>query len=134
MLQYAVAYVATAIVFLAIDYVWLSRVARDFYFTRLGNQLLAQPRLGVAAGFYLVYVIGIVVFAVMPALKADSARLAVVMGGLFGLIAYATYDMTNYATLKNWPFTVVVVDMAWGAFLTGVSAFAGYQITRLVMP
>lgn len=132
MIQYAIAYVASAVVFLALDFVWLSRVARDFYFSRLGEQLLAQPRLGVAAAFYLVYVIGVVVFAVSPALKADSARLAIGLGALFGFIAYATYDITNYATLKNWPLAVVVVDMAWGAVLTAVSAFAGYYAVRVV--
>ncbi|MEC9344312.1 MAG: DUF2177 family protein [Pseudomonadota bacterium] len=133
-LTHVVAYVATAIVFLAVDFVWLTRIARDFYFARLGEMLLTQPRLGVAAAFYLVYVVGIVVFAVMPALRADSARPAIVLGALFGCIAYATYDITNYATLKNWPFAVVVVDIAWGAFLTGLAAFAGYQVTRLLAP
>jgi len=76
-------------------------------------------------------VIGIVVFAVSPALKSESARLAIVFGALFGLVAYATYDITNYATLKNWPFAVTALDMAWGTFLTAVTALAGYYAVRL---
>ena len=132
MLNYAMVYCVTAVVFLGIDFVWLSRIARDFYFSRLGDQLLAQPRLGAAAAFYLVYVAGIVIFAIAPALKADSARLVIFLGAFFGLVAYATYDMTNYSTLRNWPLSVVVVDTAWGTFLTALSAFAGFHAGRLI--
>jgi uncharacterized membrane protein len=133
MLNYAIAYCVTAVVFLGIDFVWLSRIARDFYSSRLGDQLLAQPRLGAAAAFYLVYVAGIVIFAIVPALKADSVRLVILLGAFFGLVAYATYDMTNYATLRNWPLVVVFVDIAWGTFLTALSAFAGFHAGRLIV-
>lgn len=132
MIKFAIAYVTTAIVFLAIDFVWLSRIARGFYYGRLGDQLLAQPRIGVAAAFYLAYAAGIVLFAVMPALKAESPRLALFLGAGLGLMAYGTYDLTNYATLRHWPLPVVVVDMSWGAFLTAVSAIAGYHVSRLL--
>lgn len=130
--HYVIAYSATLAAFLLIDFIWLSRVARGFYADQIGPLMLDQPRLGVAAAFYLLYVVGIVAFAVIPALRADSARLALMMGALFGLVAYATYDMTNYATLKNWPVTVVAVDIAWGTVLTAVSAFAGFHGTRLL--
>ncbi|MCB1464833.1 MAG: DUF2177 family protein [Nitratireductor sp.] len=133
MTQYAIAYIATAIVFLALDFVWLTRIARNFYFDRLGDLLLDQPRIGVAAAFYLVYVVGVVVFAVLPALKAESLAHAVLLGALFGLVAYATYDITNFATLKNWPFSVVALDVAWGSFLTAISACAGYAGVRMVV-
>ncbi|MFZ2102048.1 MAG: DUF2177 family protein [Oricola sp.] len=132
MLHYAIAYCVTLVAFLLVDFVWLSRVARDFYAGRIGSLMLDQPRLGVAAAFYLLYVVGIVAFAVIPALRADSARMALLLGALFGLVAYATYDMTNYATLKNWPFAVVAVDMAWGTFLTAASALAGFHGARLL--
>lgn len=134
MISHAIAYCATAIVFLAIDYVWLSRIARGFYSSQLGDQLLSQPRLGVAAAFYLVYVVGIVVFAVAPALKAESARTAILLGALLGFVAYATYDMTNYATLRNWPLAVTVLDIAWGTVLTATSAFVGYHAVRFLLP
>ena len=129
------AYVVTAIVFLGIDYLWLSRVAKSFYFDRLGDMVLDKPKMGAAALFYAVYVIGIVIFAVAPALKGPGgATTAALYGALFGFFAYATYDMTNYATLKNWPVAITVVDIAWGTVLTGVSALAGYLITRAIFP
>ncbi|PTW54328.1 putative membrane protein [Breoghania corrubedonensis] len=133
MLQYFTAYVLTAFVFLAIDFLWLTRVAKSFYFSRLGDMLLDTPRLGAAAAFYAVYVVGILIFAVVPALRSDSVGTALLYGSLFGLFTYATYDMTNYATLKGWPFSVVIVDVAWGACLTGVSAAIGCWATRAVL-
>lgn len=133
MLHYAIVYCVTLVAFLLLDFIWLARVARDFYAGQIGTLLLDQPRLGVAAGFYCLYVVGIVVFAVMPALKGNSPSTALLFGALFGLIAYATYDLTNYATLKEWPLLVVVVDIAWGAVLTAVSALAGFHGSRFLI-
>lgn len=125
MTKYLVAYVATAIVFFAIDFVWLSQVATKFYSERLGHLLMDKPNLGAAAAFYLIYIAGIVLFAVTPGLKSNSVLVAGAYGALFGFFAYATYDMTNFATLKNWPIEVVVVDIAWGMVLTGTAAALG---------
>lgn len=125
------AYLFTLVAFLGIDFVWLTRIARRFYAENLGEMLLDKPRLVAAAIFYALYVVGIVAFAVAPALRAGGLTTAMLYGGLFGFLAYATYDMTNYATLKNWPLVIVLVDMAWGAALTGVSAGIGYYFTRL---
>lgn len=130
MAQYLTAYVITACVFLTIDFVWLSKVAKSFYFGRLGGLLLEKPNMGAAAAFYAVYVVGIVIFAVAPALREGSAITALLYGALFGFFAYATYDMTNYATLKNWSLTVSLVDTVWGTCLTGVSALIGYLGTQ----
>jgi len=129
-MQYLAAYLATAAIFLLIDVLWLGYIAKDFYFSRLGELLLEKPNLSVAAVFYAVYVIGIVIFAVGPALKYGSWQTALVYGALFGFFCYATYDMTNLATLKGWPVTIVVVDIIWGTVLTGTSALLGYLITR----
>lgn len=130
MSQYFTSYIATLIVFLAIDYVWLSKIALNFYSQKLGSMLLDKPNLMAAVAFYAVYVLGIIIFAVTPALKAGSAQHALIYGALFGFFAYATYDMTNYATLKNWPLMLSLVDIVWGTILTGTSAFAGFLITR----
>lgn len=127
-MSYIVAYIATAVVFFAIDYVWLSRIAVDFYRSRMGDMLLAQPNLAAAGLFYLIYVAGIVYFAVAPALSSGTALSAFAAGAILGLIAYGTYDMTNLATLRNWSMAVTVVDIAWGAFLTGTAAAAGYMV------
>ncbi|MHA7776986.1 DUF2177 family protein [Roseibium sp. M-1] len=132
MLKFVTAYAATALVFLGLDYVWLSRVASGFYFDRLGHLLMEKPNLTAAGLFYAVFVVGIVFFAVSPALKAESLGAAILQGALFGFFTYATYDMTNYATLRDWPVLVVIVDVAWGTFLTGVSAAAGYVAARAV--
>ena len=132
MTRYALIYVFTLAVFLAIDYVWLTQAAKSFYFERLGPLLAENPKLGAAAVFYAIYVVGILYFAVMPGIQEGAARTALINGALFGFFAYATYDMTNYATLKVWPVSVVLVDVAWGTFLTSVSAFAGYWISRFV--
>ena len=130
MTKYLIAYGATMLVFFAIDFVWLGVVAKDFYRERLGALMLEQVNLPVAAVFYLIYIVGIVVFAISPALQGGSWKTALMLGGLFGFIAYGTYDVTNLATLRGWPVSVVIVDMAWGTVLTGVSAALGYAITR----
>ncbi|MEI2383555.1 DUF2177 family protein [Breoghania sp. JC706] len=132
MFQYVIAYIATAVVFLGVDFLWLSRIAKSFYYGRLGDILLETPRMGAAVAFYAAYVVGIVLFAIAPALRADSAGTAFLYGALFGLFAYGTYDMTNYATLRHWSLTVSLVDMAWGAFLTGLSALIGMWVARAV--
>ncbi len=132
-MDYLIAYIATAVVFFAIDFVWLAKVAKSFYWSRLGGLLRDKPNLAAASGFYAVYLIGIVIFAVVPALQAQSWTTALVYGALFGFFAYATYDMTNLATLKGWSVSVAVVDIAWGTALTGASATFGYLLTQLVL-
>ncbi len=129
-MTYVVAYLTTAIVFLAVDAVWLGVVARRFYADQLGALLKSSPDLRIAAGFYAVYVVGIVIFAVAPALEADAWRTALVKGALFGFFAYATYDLTNLATLEGWPVTVSVVDVVWGTGLTAGAALMGFVLTK----
>lgn len=132
MAKYLIAYGTTAFVFLVIDLIWLSKVAKQFYQNQLGDILLESPRVPAAIAFYVVYIAGIVFFAVAPALRSDSMVIAVLHGALFGFFAYATYDLTNYATLKNWPLLVSVADIAWGTFLTGICAAAGFWAARLL--
>ena len=132
MTQYSIAYIATAVVFLVVDLVWLTQIARQFYASMLGDLLLEQPNVGIAVGFYLVYVLGIIIFAVAPALKTGELQTALIYGCLFGFFAYATYDLTNLATLKGWPVMMAVVDIAWGTMVTGISAVSGFLITRTV--
>ena len=128
-MTYVIAYLATATLFLGVDTVWLGVVARTFYVRQIGHLMADTPRLWIAAAFYAVYVIGILVFAVLPALSEGSWQIALFYGALFGFFAYATYDLTNMATLRDWPIAMVVVDVAWGTALTGLSALGGYLIT-----
>ena len=123
---YAIAFVSTAVVFLALDFVWLGVIAKDFYRSQLGPLLLEKPLLGVAVAFYLLYAIGIVTFAVAPALTADSWLWAMTAGAFFGLVAYSTYDLTNLATLRGWSINLALVDIAWGACVTSVASMAGF--------
>jgi uncharacterized membrane protein len=127
---YGIAYVATGLVFLAIDAIWLTAAAQRLYRPLMGDMLVDGFRLAPAVLFYLVYIVGIVVFAILPALASDRWTTATSFGAFLGLFAYATYDLTNQATLKNWPVMVTVADLCWGTFLTAVAATAGFLITR----
>lgn len=130
LVKYLIAYGGTAGVFFVLDFLWLGLVAKSFYRDHIGHLMADNVNAAAAVGFYLLYVVGIVVFAVTPALQSDSWKTAVLLGGLLGLIAYGTYDMTNLATLRDWPVSVALADMAWGTALTGASALAGYFVSR----
>lgn len=130
MQKYAIAYAGSAAVFLVLDFVWLSLASRYFYRPQLGELLSDNPDLKIAAAFYLIYVIGVVVFAVMPAYAARSLALAIGLGSLLGLVAYGTYDITNLATIRGWPAIVSIVDLVWGVFVTATAAASGYAVLR----
>lgn len=122
-------YLATLVAFFLIDMVWLGVVARNFYRKYLGFLLSPSPNWAAAILFYLLFIGGILIFAVIPGLQAGSLGKALLLGALFGLLSYATYDLTNLATIKDWPLIVTVVDMIWGTVLaasvTWVSFLAG---------
>ncbi|OYR19392.1 DUF2177 family protein [Brucella thiophenivorans] len=133
MKSYIVAYVVTAIAFLAIDSVWLTNMANVFYRPVMGDMLAPSFRLAPAVVFYVIFVFGLVFFAVRPGLLAGSGAVTLLNGALLGFVAYATYDLTNQATLKNWSWTLTIADLIWGTVLSAVSAYIGYWVTsRLV--
>lgn len=125
-MRYAVAYLVTVVVFLGLDAIWLTQVALGMYRREIGALLLAQPNLLVAGLFYLLFVAGIVILAVAPALNGGSWVHALLMGAVLGLVAYGTYDITNLSTLKGWSLSVTLADLAWGTALSAISATAGY--------
>ncbi|MCU0894753.1 MAG: DUF2177 family protein [Rhodospirillales bacterium] len=129
-MRHLVAYVAAAVVFFGLDFVWLGLVAKSTYRSWIGHLMRDEIHAVAAILFYLVYVVGLVIFAVAPALKDSAWQTAALYGALFGFFAYGTYDLTNYATLKDWPFAMVVVDMAWGTALSAVAAIVGYAAAR----
>lgn len=108
---------------------WLGLIAKNFYQAQLGH-LLGPVNWPAAVIFYLIYIVGILFFAVVPALQDQSLAKAIVLGALFGFFTYATYDFTNLATLKDWPLTVVIVDVIWGAVLSGSVAAASYYLGK----
>lgn len=123
-------YIATAIVFFAIDLVWIGVVAQPFYQRQIGFLLAEEVRWGAAVLFYSIYIAGILVFAVLPALDVGSLGRALALGSFLGLFAYATFDLTSLALFESFPVRVVVVDMAWGSVLTGSVAAASFGIGR----
>ena len=124
-MAFAIAYLACLVVMGGLDYVWLSHTSEPLYHRDLGPLLAENPNMTVAVIFYLGYAAGIVFFAVRPALAAGDWRIGALHGALFGLFAYATYDLTNFATMKVWTLRVTALDIAWGMFLTGAAAAAG---------
>jgi uncharacterized membrane protein len=131
-MMYAVTYLAILLPFGMLDAVWLSLMGPRLYRPTLGDILLTNVNLPAAIAFYLIYPIGILVFATLPALKAGSVGPALMYGALFGLLAYATYDLTNQATLRNWTLQLTLADMAWGAVASGLAGAASFYITRAI--
>lgn len=125
-------YLLTAVVFFGIDMLWLGVIAKSTYNKYLGNFLSDQVNWPAAMVFYLLFIVGIFIFAILPAVDKDSLRTAILLGALFGFFTYATYDLTNFATLKNWPWQIVIIDIIWGAVLTGLVSTAGFYITKFI--
>ncbi len=115
-------YILTFLVFLGLDAVWLGTVAPGFYQDQIGFLMAKNPVWAAAGIFYLLFVVGIVVFVVTPAVQQSSIRSAAWKGGLFGLVTYATYDLTNLATVEGWPLLVTAVDLVWGTFVSTATA------------
>jgi uncharacterized membrane protein len=125
-------YLLTTVAFFAVDMTWLGLVAKDLYKKQLGGLLSDQINWGAAVIFYLLFIVGIFIFVIFPAIEKNSFLHAVLMGAFFGLITYATYDLTNYATMKDWPLTIVFIDLAWGSFLTSAVSVVGYYIVKMI--
>ena len=123
-------YGLTTLAFFAIDLVWVGVVAKGFYDKHLGSLLREDVVWTAAAGFYLLYIAGIVVFAILPALEAGSVGRAIGLGAFFGLVAYATFDLTSMALIRGFNWTVVGVDLVWGMVLTGSVATVGFYAGR----
>jgi len=131
-MQIAAGYMTALVVFVVVDAAWLSVMGNLLYRPTLGDILVPTLRVAPAIVFYAVFPVGILVFAVMPALKADTVSTAVLYGLRFGALAYATYDLTNYATLRNWNLLITMLDLAYGAVATAAAAAAATVIARMV--
>ena len=129
MISLLIAYIAALAVMAGLDFCWLSLTAGPVYHRALDAVMAENPNMTAAVVFYLLYGVGVVLFAVRPGLSAADWRIALLWGALFGFFAYATYDLTNLATLKVWSLKVSLLDMAWGAVLTGTSAAASAWVT-----
>ena len=131
--QLLIIYLSSAAVFLIVDAVWIKTVMTRLFKQELGSWLRSDMKMGIAAVFYLIYTVGIIVFAVLPGLKDDNMLQSILLGGFFGFCAYATYEITNYATLKKWTLKMVLIDTAWGTFLSAMTAACGYLAACLMV-
>ncbi len=134
MINYIYAYATSLITMAVIDAAWLGYIAPKFYKKHIGFIMTDKPNWLAAAAFYLIFILGITIFVVYPGWKnVDSLIKVGLLGALFGLVTYATYDMTNQATLKNWPPVVTIVDLLWGTFLTATVATLSVVILRALI-
>jgi uncharacterized membrane protein len=123
-------YLATFIAFFVIDIIWLGLVARRFYDKHLGFLLTDKPLWSAAIVFYLLFVAGVLILIVLPGLNQFSTRRLILHGAFFGLVAYGTYDLTNLALVKGWPWIVTVVDMCWGGVLAAITSYIGLLLAK----
>lgn len=131
-MTYVAAYFAALLLFFLADMVWLGTMVSRLYRPALGDLLLSGVNMPPAIVFYLLYPVGLVIFAIAPALKSGNIAPAMYLGALFGFFTYGTYDLTNQATLRNWSTTLTIADMAWGSVLGGVSAiWATWVVTKI---
>lgn len=130
--MFAKLYAIALPVFFAIDMVWLGLIARNFYRNQIGFLMKSEINWSAAIAFYLLFVVGLVIFVITPAIEKNSWMHALGFGAMFGLVTYATYDLSNLSTLKDWPLLVTIVDLAWGATLAASVSTATYFIARKV--
>lgn len=124
-------YLVTLVTFVVIDLLWLGIVAKNLYRNNLGHLMRPSPNWYAAAVFYLLFIFGLVFFAVNPALEKAMIKTAIINGLLFGLLTYATYDLTNLATLKDWPLKITIIDIIWGTILGGSVSTVSYYILSI---
>jgi uncharacterized membrane protein len=131
-MKYVLLYILTFLVFLAIDAVWLLFISKDFYSKEIGHLMAEKALLLPALIFYLLFVVGVLIFAIIPGYEAQSLSKTLMLSALFGLMTYATYDLTNLATLRDWPLKVTIIDIIWGSSLATLTGLAGYYIAKLI--
>ena len=131
--KYIVAYIATGVAFALIDSVWLRTMYTKLYQPEIGELMMKGGfRVAPAITFYVLYILGMVIFAVGPALNSGKWQTALLWGALLGFFCYMTYDLTNHATMKVWSVKVTVLDIMWGTFLTGSASLVGYWVTNAI--
>ncbi|BES63943.1 DUF2177 family protein [Gottschalkiaceae bacterium SANA] len=130
MASYVKMYGVALVVFLIIDLVWLAFIAKNLYQKELGFIMSAKPNWTAAILFYLIFIVGLVFFVINPAVQKDSWIYALLVGMLFGLISYSTYDLTNLATLADWPLKITIIDLIWGSSLGGLVSMISFFILK----
>lgn len=128
--HYLKLYLTMLLAFLIMDAIWLGFIARGFYGKHLDYLLKSDPNWGAAFLFYLLFIAGVLVFVVVPSAQHDCVRRVMVFGAFFGLVTFATYDLTNLALVRDWPLVVTVVDLAWGMVVGASLSCVGFFVAR----
>jgi uncharacterized membrane protein len=131
-MKFFITYIVTVPIFFIIDMLWLGVIAKPIYNKYLGYIMSENIKWGSAITFYLLFILGLVFFAISPALEAGSFWKAVLYGALFGFFAYMTYELTNHAIIRDWPWQIVIIDIVWGTVLGGLVSGLGYYFTKLL--
>ncbi|MBV9557450.1 MAG: DUF2177 family protein [Pseudolabrys sp.] len=131
-MHYLILYIAILVPFCALDAIWLMTMGPTLYKPTLGDILLSSPKFAPIIAFYAMFPLGLILFAVSPALRGGSVATAFILGAALGAFAYATYDLTNFATVRNWTLQITALDICWGAAISGLASVAGYMVTRAV--
>jgi uncharacterized membrane protein len=129
-MQFLKVYGVAVLVFFAIDLIWLGVIAKNLYQRYLGYLLAPEVNWTAAIVFYLLFVAGMVFFVVNPALEKGDIVYAILAGGFFGFITYATYDLTNLATIRDWPLTITIIDLIWGTVLSGLTSTISFLVVK----
>jgi uncharacterized membrane protein len=131
-MKYILLYVLTFLVFLAIDAVWLLFISKNLYSKEIGHLMADKALLLPALIFYLLFVIGALVLTIIPGYQAQSLSKTLIFSAIFGFMTYSTYDLTNLATLRDWPLKITIIDIIWGTSLSTITGLAGYYIAQLI--
>lgn len=123
-------YLISFAVFIAIDFIWLAKLAPEIYRKSIGHLMADKPNLVAAGLFYLIFLFGLLIFVILPALDKGSLKHALLFGALFGLVTYATFDLTSQAVFKDWPTKITIIDLLWGSFLSASVAGVVYVIAK----
>jgi uncharacterized membrane protein len=131
-MKYVLLYILTFLVFLVIDAIWLLFISKNLYSKEIGHLMSDKALLLPALIFYLLFVVGILIFAVVPGYQAQSISKTLMLSALFGLMTYSTYDLTNLSTLRNWPLKITIIDILWGTTLSTITGLTSYYIAQLI--
>jgi uncharacterized membrane protein len=124
-------YGSMLVAFLAVDLLWLGVIAKNLYKNQIGFLMKSTPNWIAAIIFYLLFIVGILIFAVLPGVEKNSLQHTLIYGALFGFFTYMTYELTNFAVIKNWPFPIVPIDIAWGVVLATVVSLVGFFVAKI---
>ena len=132
-MKYIYLYILTFIVFLVIDLIWLNFIAKNLYQREIGNLLLEDPKIIPAFIFYALFIVALLILVVVPGIEAESLTKTLLTGAVFGFITYATYDLTNLATLQGWSLKMTIIDIIWGTSVSTVMAYVGFYIGNKIL-